>query len=56
MFLSENSYLKDFNDPSKLLWYDKTLKLGNWTDGLSQDGSREFHTIIHPSEVCVLLG
>ena len=51
MYLSEESHFTDFDNPDKLIWHQKGLKYGTWTDGPDKDGSRTLKTVIEASEV-----
>jgi len=49
--LAEEKHFTDFNNTEKLIWHEKELKYGNWTDGPLMDGTRLFSTTIQASEV-----
>ena len=51
VYLSEESHFTDFDNPDKLIWHQKGLKYGTWTDGPDKDGSRTLKTVIEASEV-----
>ena len=51
VYLAEEQYFTDFNNSEKLVWHERGLKFGNWTDGPQMDGSRLFSTNIQASEV-----
>ncbi|XP_068682325.1 putative lipid scramblase CLPTM1 [Montipora foliosa] len=49
-YLDEEKHFTDFNNTEKLIWHEKGLKFGNWTDGPLMDGSRLFSTSIQASK------
>ena len=51
VYLAEEQHFTDFNNSEKLVWHERGLKFGNWTDGPQMDGSRLFSTNIQASEV-----
>lgn len=51
VYLAEEKQFTDFNNTEKLIWHEKELKYGNWTDGPLMDGTRLFSTTIQASEV-----
>lgn len=51
MYLAEEQHFTDFNNSEKLIWHEKEIKFGNWTDGPQMDGSRLYSTTIQASEV-----
>ena len=51
--MDEEKEFLGFNDTDKLIWHEKGLKFGNWTDGPQMDGSRLFSTSIQASKVRV---
>ena len=51
VYVSEESHFTDFENKEKLVWHEKGLHYGNWTDGPNMDGSRTFKTVIQASEV-----
>ncbi|XP_058944990.2 putative lipid scramblase CLPTM1 [Pocillopora verrucosa] len=50
VYLAEEQHFTDFNNSEKLVWHERGLKFGNWTDGPQMDGSRLFSTNIQASE------
>ncbi|XP_022809418.1 cleft lip and palate transmembrane protein 1 homolog [Stylophora pistillata] len=50
VFLGEEQHFTDFNNTEKLVWHERDLKFGNWTDGPQKDGSRLFSTNIQATE------
>ncbi|XP_073250120.1 putative lipid scramblase CLPTM1 isoform X2 [Porites lutea] len=50
VYLAEEKHFTDFNNTGKLIWHEKELKYGNWTDGPLMDGTRLFSTTIQASE------
>ncbi|CAH3040787.1 unnamed protein product [Porites lobata] len=50
VYLAEEKHFTDFNNTEKLIWHEKELKYGNWTDGPLMDGTRLFSTTIQASE------
>lgn len=50
VYLDEEKEFLGFNDTEKLIWHEKGLKFGNWTDGPQMDGSRLFSTSIQASK------
>ena len=51
VYLAEEQHFTDFNNSEKLVWHERGLKFGNWSDGPQMDGSRLFSTNIQASEV-----
>lgn len=56
MFLSEEEVLSDLKfeknrQPPKLIWWERGLTYGEWTDGPNGDGTREAHVKFDTSEV-----
>lgn len=49
--MAEENHFTDFNNTEKLIWHERGLQFGNWTDGPQMDGSRLFSTTIEASEV-----
>lgn len=50
VYLAEEQHFADFNNSEKLIWHERDIKFGNWTDGPQMDGSRLYSTTIQASE------
>ncbi|XP_032231498.1 cleft lip and palate transmembrane protein 1 homolog [Nematostella vectensis] len=50
VYLSELSNFQNFEDKGSLIWHQKDLQFGNWTDGPAKDGVFMFSTQLKTSE------
>ena len=55
VYVSEQDYFTDFDNPSALFWLEEELVYGDWTSGENQDGSYVKTAQIEATQVCLTL-